>query len=85
MDRLEVKFASIVQRGAKGCDVTARLYRLGDAVVTPEGTTYPRVLLRTVTATVGPVHPWRRFVELLRERAQPFLAQHGLTDIVCSL
>ena len=85
MDRLEVKFVSIVQRGQKGCAVTARLYRLGDAVVTKDGVRYPRVLLRTVSATLGPVQPWRRFVELLRERAAAFLAQHGLTEIVCSL
>ena len=68
MDRLEVKFSSIVQRRTETL-VTVRLYRLGDPVVVGETTTYPRVLLRTVTATHGSVHPWQRSVELYRERA----------------
>lgn len=86
-DRLEVQFSQIVQRGTKGCTVTVRLYRLGDAVVTPEGTTYPRVLLRTETVTLGPVQPFQRFVELLRDRAASLMAQFGwnLPEIVCDL
>ena len=87
MDRLEVKFSSIVQRRTETL-VTVRLYRLGDDVTLPDGsTTYPRVLLRTVTATLGPVHPWQRFVELYRERAAALDAQFGwnLSEIVCSL
>ena len=87
MDRLEVKFSSIVQTRTE-TRVVVRLYRLGDAATTPDGsTTYPRVILRTVTATLGPVHPWQRFVELYRERAAALDAQFGwnLSEIVCSL
>ena len=83
MDRLEVKFSSVVQRGQKGTDVTVRLYRLNDPVVTADGTTYPRVLLRTLSVTLGPIYPWRRLVELLTAKA----AEQGypLPEIVCDL
>ena len=52
MDRLEVKFSSVVQRGQKGTDVTVRLYRLSDPVVTADGTE-PVVGISDVALRVG--------------------------------
>ena len=86
-DRLEVQFVSIRQGGGD-TTVTVRLYRLGDAVVDGEGhTTYPRTLLRTVTETIGDVHPWGRFMELYQAKADQLRTQFGwvLPEIVCSL
>jgi len=86
MDRLEVKFSTIVQT-KDATTVTVRLYRLGDAVTIEGRTTYPRTLLRSVTATLGPVYPWARFMELYRERAAQLDAQFGwnISEIVCSI
>jgi hypothetical protein len=70
MARLEVQVVSVVQRGERGCALTARLYALGDPVVVGGVTTYPRTLLRTVTQDTGPVHPYGRVFEILRDRAE---------------
>lgn len=87
-DRLEVQFSSI-QQTPTGTTVTVRLYRLSDPVVDAEGrTTYPRVLLRSVTERIGCVAPFTRFAELYQDRAAAIRTQfnwNDLADIVCDV
>lgn len=78
-DRLEIAPVWIRQRGEAGCEALIRLYRLGDPVTDADGNvTYPRTLLRTVTWSGGPVHPFGRFRELFRDRLEAWREEHPI-------